>query len=108
MLIYIPTATAGPAARIVPVYLAHLAAVLGCRMLELLHERAEGQVRHLSTPQTGHPCQLQVLHAQRVIGTAQLVGELPLPVVTAVRDLLVDAVKGEPRRKAVRRASFAL
>ena len=103
MLIYIPTATAGPAARIVPVYLAHLAAVLDCRMLELLHERAEGQVGHLSTPQTGHPCQLQVLHAQRVIGTAQLVGKFPLPVVTAVRDLLVDAVKGEPRRKAARR-----
>ena len=52
MLIYIPTATAGPAARIVPVYLAHLAAVLGCRMLELLHERAESKVGHLAAPQT--------------------------------------------------------
>ena len=30
-------------------------------------------------------------------------GELPLPVVTAVSDLLVDAVQSEPRRKAVRR-----
>ena len=107
MFIDILTYRTGPAARIEPVHLAHLAAVLGCRMLEFLHERAEGEVRHLSTPQTGHPCQLQVLHAERVVGTAKLVGELPLPVVTAIRDLLVDAVKGEPRRTAVRRASFA-
>ena len=52
MFIDILTYRTSPAARIEPVYLAHLAAVLGCRMLELLYERAEGQVRHLSFPQT--------------------------------------------------------
>ena len=77
-------------------------------MFELLHEQSEGEIGHLPSPQAGHPSQLQVLHAERVVPPAKFVGEFPLPVVTAVLDVLMDTVESLPSRLAVSRALLAL
>ena len=82
------TRTTGLAGCIEPVNLAHLAAVLRGDMLQLLHERGPAQVCDLTTPQTGHARQVQILDAEDVVLPAQLVSKLPLPVITAVGDLL--------------------
>ena len=100
MFIDILTYRTGSAARIETIHLTQLAVVLCCRILEFLHERAEGQVCHLAAPQTGHTRQLQVLNTESIIGTAKFVCKFPLPVVTTVRDVLVDTFKGSDRRTA--------
>ena len=76
------------ARRVVPVDPDDLAAVLRSRVLKLLHERAEGEIRHLPPPQTGHARQPEVFDAEGVIRPAQAVRKLPLPVVTAA--FLID------------------
>ena len=107
MLIDILTYNTGLAAGIETVNLLDFATVFGCRMFKFLHERAEGEVRHLPAPQTGHPCQPQVLHAKHVVPPAKLVSEFPLPVITTVDDILVDTVQGESGGTTMRGALLA-
>ena len=67
-------------------------AIARCKVLQLCNHLAVGEVLHLTTPQLGHARELQVLDADDVVLTAQLVRLFPLPVIALVGDVLFHAV----------------
>ena len=74
------------------VNLLHLHTVLACKILQLADELAVGEVGHLATPQRGHARELQVFDADGIEAAAEVVRQLPLPVVAAVGDEFLHAV----------------
>ena len=74
------------------VNLLHLHTILYCKILQLADELSVGEVGHLATPQRGHARELQVLDADGIEAPAEVVSQLPLPVVAAVGDHLLHAV----------------
>ena len=74
------------------VNLLHLHTILHCKILQLADELAVGQVRHLAAPQRGHAREPQVLDADGVEASAEVVRQLPLPVVAAVGYHFLHAV----------------
>ena len=76
-------------------------AVLACKILQLADELAVGEVLHLASPQRGHARELQVLYADGVEAAAQVVRQLPLPVVAAVDDEFLYTVLRQPRDVSV-------
>lgn len=78
------------------VNLLHLHTILHCKILQLADELAVREVGHLPTPQRGHARELQVLDADGVEASAEVVRQLPLPVVAAVGDHLLHAVLRQP------------
>lgn len=74
------------------VNLLHLHIILTSKILQLADKLSMGEVGHLAAPERGHTSELQVLDADGVEAAAQVVRQLPLPVVAAVGDEFLHAV----------------
>ncbi len=93
MLIDVLTYTASLRTGIEPVNLDHLCPVLRSYVLKLLDKRAEGEVIDLAPPQTCHAEKTQVLDADGIVPTTQVMARLPLPVVATVTDAFMATLQ---------------